>query len=132
MDVGDPSNFVRILEIFDRDTKDLKEKIQAVSISDDQTAETMRNVNNKFGYILDPHGAVAYCALSDYLEKHPGQNGIILETAHPVKFDSVKDIIGEHVTIPDSISDLFSREKVSVQIAPEYEALKEILLERSK
>ncbi len=132
MDVGDPSNFVRILEIFDRDTKDLKEKIQAVSISDEQTAETMQFVNNEFGYILDPHGAVAYCALSDYLTKHPGQNGIILETAHPVKFDSVKDIIGEQVVVPDSISDLFSREKVSIEIEPEYERLKEILLERSK
>ncbi len=71
-------------------------------------------------------------ALSDYLEKHPSQNGIILETAHPVKFDSVKDIIGEQVAVPDSIKNLFSCEKVSIEIEPEYEALKEILLERSK
>jgi threonine synthase len=132
MDVGDPSNFVRILEIFDQNFTDLKANLKAVSISDEQTAETMRSVKNDFDYVLDPHGAVAYCALSDHLEKHPGQKGIILETAHPVKFDSVKDIIGEQVAVPDSIKDLFSREKVSIEIAPEYEALKEILLERSK
>ncbi len=132
MDVGDPSNFVRILEIFDQNFSDLKEKLEAVSISDERTAETMRSVKNDFDYVLDPHGAVAYSALSDYLEKHPGKKGIILETAHPVKFDSVKDIIGEQVAVPDSISDLFSREKVSIEIEPDYETLKEILLERSR
>lgn len=132
MDVGDPSNFVRILEIFDQSFTELKENLEAVSISDEQTAETMQSVKNDYDYVLDPHGAVAYRALSDYLEKHPGQKGIILETAHPVKFDSVKDIIGEQVAVPDSIKNLFSLEKVSIEIAPEYEALKEILLERSK
>jgi threonine synthase len=132
MDVGDPSNFVRILEIFDQNFKDLKANLKAVSISDQQTAETMRRVNNNYNYVLDPHGAVAFRALSDYLEKNDGQKGIILETAHPVKFDSVKDIIGEQVAVPDSISELFSRKKVSIEIKPEYEVLKEILLERSK
>ena len=132
MDVGDPSNFVRILEIFHRNTNDLKEKIEAVSISDEQTAETMRNVNNEFGYVVDPHGAVAYRALSDHIEKNSGAQGIILETAHPVKFDSVKDIIGERVVVPESISDLFLRGKVSIEIGPDYELLKEILLEKSR
>ncbi len=132
MDVGDPSNFVRILEIFDQNLTDLKTNLGAVSISDEQTAETMRSVKNDFDYVLDPHGAVAFRALSDYLEKEPSQKGLILETAHPVKFDSVKDIIGEQVAVPDSIKNLFSCEKVSIEIEPEYEALKEILLERSK
>lgn len=132
MDVGDPSNFVRILEIFKQNFANLKEKIAAVSISDEQTAETMRTVSDAYGYVLDPHGAVAFRALSDHLEKNPGQKGIILETAHPVKFDSVTQIIGDQIAIPDSISDLFSREKVSIEIRPEYETLKEILLDRSK
>ena len=132
MDVGDPSNFVRILEIFDQNFAKLKENFEAASISDEQTAETMRSVKNDFDYVLDPHGAVAFRALSDYLEKESGQKGIILETAHPVKFDSVKDIIGEQVAVPDSISELFSRKKVSIKIKPEYETLREILLERSK
>ena len=132
MDVGDPSNFVRILEIVRQNFADLKEKIEAVSISDEQTAETMRSVNEEYGYVLDPHGAVAFRALSDHLAKNPGRKGIILETAHPVKFDSVTQIIGNQVATPDSIKDLFSREKVSIEIRPEYEALKEILLERSK
>ncbi len=132
MDVGDPSNFVRILEIFDHSSNDLKGKVEAVSISDEQTAETMRSVYGDYGYVLDPHGAVAFRALSDYIEKRFGQKGIILETAHPVKFDSVKDIIGDQVAIPDSIRELFSRKKVSIQLGPDYEALKEILLEKSK
>ena len=132
MDVGDPSNFVRILEIFGKSFARLKEKVEAVSISDAQTAETMRSVNNEYGYVLDPHAAVAYCALSDHLDKQPGQKGIILETAHPVKFDSVKEIIGDNVAVPGSIHGLFSKTKVSIEIGPEYEALKEILLERSK
>lgn len=132
MDVGDPSNFVRILEIFGRNFKDLKEKVEAVSISDESTAETMRSVKNEFNYALDPHGAVAFRALTDHLEKNTGHRGIILETAHPVKFDSVKEIIGEAVDVPDSIRELFSKSKTSIEIGPEYETLKEILLERTK
>ena len=132
MDVGDPSNFVRILEIFNRNFNELKGNIEAVSIRDEQTAETMRNVKSEFGYVLDPHGAVAYRALSGHIEKHPGKKGIVLETAHPVKFDSVKNIIGEQVVVPKSISELFLREKVSIEIGTDYETLKEILLERSK
>ena len=130
MDVAKPSNFVRILEIFDNDYLNLKEKIEAVSVSDEITAATMREVYEKHGYVLDPHGAVGFYALSQYLEKNPGKAGYFLETAHPVKFDSVETIVGTYGEIPESVKALFSRPKQSVEIEADYEELKKILIEK--
>jgi threonine synthase len=123
MDVGDPSNFVRILEIFGRDFPALKERLESVSISDDTTAATMREVYEKYGYILDPHGAVGYRALED-----DGRNGIFLETAHPVKFDSVGEILGIEIETPGNVRDLFSREVRRIPMRPDYEQLRELIL----
>ena len=130
MDVGAPSNFVRILEMFDNDFLDLKAKLEAVSVADETTAATMREVYEKYDYILDPHGAVGYRALSDYLKNNPNECGIFLETAHPVKFDSVNEIIGTQGAVPAPVKDLFSKEKVSIEIGDDYDALREILLSR--
>ena len=130
MDVGAPSNFVRILEIFDNDFLNLKGVLEAVSVTDETTAATMREVYEKHGYILDPHGAVGYRALTDHLERHPEQSGIFLETAHPVKFDSVNEIIGTRGPVPASVNDLLSKEKVSIEMGDDYYALREILLSR--
>jgi threonine synthase len=130
MDVGNPSNFVRILEIFDNDFLNIKEKLEAVSVSDECTTRTMRDVFEKYKYILDPHGAVGFYALQKYLEKNPTQKGFFLETAHPVKFDSVENIIGTYGTIPEVVEDLSSRPKQSVEIEANYEDLKEILLKK--
>lgn len=130
MDVGSPSNFVRILEIFGNRFIDIKEKLESVSISDETTAATMREVYAQSNYILDPHGAVGYRALDDYLSVHKGKKGIVLETAHPVKFDSVTDIIGTQGNIPTSVKDLFSKEKVSIEMNNDYGQLKEILLSK--
>ena len=130
MDVGSPSNFVRILEIFDNKFVDLKEKLEAVSISDETTASTMLDVYRNSGYILDPHGAVGYRALSDHLEHHPDRKGIFLETAHPVKFDSVSAIIGTQGEIPASVEALFSKRKQSIEMEARYEDLKDLLLSK--
>ena len=132
MDVGDPSNFVRILEIFHRNTTDLKKKVSAVSVSDERTAETMWEVHCNYGYVLDPHGAVAYAALDDHLESDADARGIILETAHPVKFDSVPGIIGVEVGTPASISELFAKQRSVTEIGPDYEAVREIILEKAR
>jgi len=129
MDVGNPSNFVRILEIFDNDFLNIKEKLEAVSVSDECTTRTMRDVFEKYKYILDPHGAVGFYALQKYLEKNPTQKGFFLETAHPVKFDSVENIIGTYGAIPESVEDLFSRSKQSIEIKSNYEDLRSIILE---
>ena len=130
MDVGAPSNFVRILEIFNNDFIDVKAKLEAVSITDGTTAATMREVYERYGYILDPHGAVGYRALADHLEKHPGERGIFLETAHPVKFDLVNEIIGRQGEMPETVNNLFSKEKSSIEMDVDYDALREILLSR--
>ncbi len=130
MDVGSPSNFVRILEIFGRKFVDLKEKLESVSISDETTAETMRQVYAQSNYILDPHGAVGFRALEGYLNQHDGANGIVLETAHPVKFDSVTEILGTQGDVPSGVADLFSKEKVSIEMGNDYGRLKEILVSK--
>jgi len=130
MDVGAPSNFVRILEIFDNDFVDLKEKLESVSVSDETTATTMREVYSQCNYILDPHGAVGYKALADYLEQHPESKGIVLETAHPVKFDSVNEIIGTQGEIPASVESLMSRRKQSIEVDNDYAQVKDILLSK--
>jgi len=128
MDVANPSNFVRILEIFGRDYLNLKEKLKAVSVSDETTARTMREVFKKYNYVLDPHGAVGFYALEKYLEENPDEKGFFLETAHPIKFDSVEKIIGTHGEPPNSVKKLFSRQKYSVEMDINYDDLKEILL----
>lgn len=124
MDVGNPSNFVRILEIFGHEFPLIKEKLRAVSVSDEVTAATMREVYERFGYVLDPHGAVGYRALVDNAGR-----GIFMETAHPVKFDSVGEILGQEVEIPEGVSGLFQKESTSTQISTDYEQLKQILSE---
>lgn len=130
MDVGDPSNFVRILEMFNNNFVKLKEVVDAVSISDNATAATMRDVYEASGYVLDPHGSVGYRALADYLNNHPKEKGIFLETAHPVKFDSVEKIIGTYGNVPESIPDLLSRKKESIEMNVNYDDLKDLLLSK--
>ncbi|CAN5441407.1 threonine synthase [soil metagenome] len=131
MDVGDPSNFVRILEMFDNKIASLRERLEAVSVSDKETAETMREVYGMHGYILDPHGAVGFHALFNYLERHPGQKGIFLETAHPVKFETVEKIIGTYGEVPESVKELMGIEKQAIEIGMNYEELKEIILTKA-
>jgi threonine synthase len=129
MDVGSPSNFVRILEIFGHRFVDLKEKLEAVSVSDAATTETMRDVFSRCSYILDPHGAVGFRALEDHLNENGGR-GIFLETAHPVKFDSVSDILGTQGMMPEGVSGLFDREKVSIEVDNDYGQLKDVLVSK--
>ena len=129
MDVGNPSNFVRILEIFNKETDTLKNNLSAISISDEETKRTLKKVYETTHYLLDPHGAVGYHALEDYLKTHPTQKGIVIETAHPVKFfDVVEPIIDSPIKIPAAIKQQLSAEKKSLLIENNAEALKEFLL----
>jgi threonine synthase len=131
MDVGDPSNFIRILELFHHQFKDLKNTLSSVSISDEQTRQTIKEVYEKEKYLLDPHGAVAYLALQNYLKEHTEQKGYILETAHPVKFyDVVEPVINEKIPIPESVEVILSKEKLSTSMQPDFEKFKEFLLSR--
>ncbi len=129
MDVGNPSNFVRILEIFEQQFANLKSVVSSVSISDDETKAVLKEVYEQQNYLLDTHGAVAYAALQQWLADNEGEKGMILETAHPVKFyDVVEPIIGEKVPMPQSVEYLLDMEKISVVIDAEYSQLKDFLL----
>jgi threonine synthase len=128
MDVGDPSNFVRILEIFKNDDKRLFEKMSSFSFDDKQTMKAMHNVYLKSNYILDPHGAVGYLGLKKHLKTNPKHLGVFLETAHPVKFSNeVEKAIGCELKIPNEISDLLKREKKFINIE-NYEEFKSELI----
>lgn len=131
MDVGDPSNFVRILELFGHQFETLKNKISAYSIDDDQTMSTITEVYEKYGYILEPHSAVAFAAMEKYLKENPEQKGFILGTAHPVKFpDAVEKTIHTQIEIPESLNELMKKEKKTVEINSDFEELKRFLLHK--
>lgn len=126
MDVGNPSNFIRIQELFGNDIEQLKKAFSSYSFSDEQTKETMKSIYKESGYIADPHGAVGYlglekCGLKD------DTIGIFLETAHPVKFlDVVESTLAIEVAIPDQIKEVIDKEKKSTKIGA-YQELKVFL-----
>jgi threonine synthase len=129
MDVGNPSNFVRILELFGHKLLSLKEKFSSVSITDEATKATIKAIKQFSNYLLDPHGAVGYLALERYLNEHPGQKGFFVETAHPVKFyDVVEPLIDEPIPLPASVAEIINRKKEAIQIDARYEMLKEYLI----
>ncbi len=129
MDVGNPSNFVRIMEIFKQQFNSLAAKVSSCSVTDDVTKQTIHAVYQNHNYLCDPHGAVAYSALNDYLQTRPKTKGIFLETAHPVKFyDVVEPVIGQTVPVPHSIKDQLAKEKRSTMIGVGVEELKNFLL----
>lgn len=132
MDVGNPSNFVRVLEIFKHEFPELKSKLSSATVTDKDTLATIKEVFEKYNYLADPHGAVGYLALSQYLVNHSTHKGIFLETAHPVKFpEAVEKIIGQPIAIPDSLQPIMKKEKLSILIPADYAALKEFLLTKS-
>ena len=130
MDVGNPSNFVRVLELFHQQLGDLKKVLSSYSITDEETKATIKEVYNKYHYLPDPHGAVGLLALQRYLQQHSNQKGIFLETAHPVKFyDVVEPVIGTTVPIPLSVEAILNNEKHAVKMSAHYNELKEYLLQ---
>jgi threonine synthase len=129
MDVGDPSNFVRILELFSKQTPALRDIMEACSISDAETEQTIDRVFQAYGYTLDPHGAVGFLALEHYLAAHPGAKGFFLETAHPLKFpDSVERITGKTIDVPPQVADLLSGRKQALIMPPSYNNLRDYLM----
>ena len=128
MDVGDPSNFVRIMEMYREDISQLKNMVSSYSITDEETRKTIKNVFKNENYLLDPHGAVAWIALNDYLNLHNNDKGIFLETAHPVKFyDVVEPVIEQKVPVPESVQIQLNKEKRSLKIVADSKLVKEFL-----
>ncbi|HEX2629418.1 MAG TPA: threonine synthase [Chitinophagaceae bacterium] len=128
MDVANPSNFIRILEIFHHEFPALKERLSSATITDAQTMQAIKDIYEKHHYLADPHGAVGWLALQRWLGNNPGNKGIFLETAHPVKFPSaVEAVTGKPVDIPAELNEIMKAEKQSILIKPEYNELKDWL-----
>jgi threonine synthase len=140
MDVGDPSNFARILDLYSRE--DVKERlgyavlptqasksklISGATYTDDQIAETMRDCYARTGYVLDPHGACGYRALKEQLQDD--EIGIFLETAHPAKFkDTVDRILGIDLPIPEKLQAFMRGTKQSIPLSSDFADFKAYLL----
>lgn len=127
MDVGNPSNFIRIQEMYQNDLKQFKKDFSAFTFSDEETLEAMKYIYNTDGYIAEPHGAVGYLGLKKELQNHENAIGIFLETAHPIKFlDTVEPTLNIKLPIPPQIESVMDKEKVSIKIKT-YEDLKAFL-----
>ena len=128
MDVGDPSNFARIYELYHKDHAAICRDISGATYSDEQIAQTMRECLEQTGYQLDPHGACGYRALQEGLREQ--ETGIFLETAHPAKFKGVVDsICGGDVAIPEKLAAFMKGKKQSVEIGKDFEGFKKFLME---
>lgn len=129
MDVGNPSNFARMLDLYGGSVEAMKKDISGSFVTDDETRSEMKLIYEQYGYVADPHGAVGHLALREYLDKHPEQVGAFFETAHPSKFeDVVNETLGIEVEIPERLAILASREKKAVQIAASFASFKNALL----
>lgn len=127
MDVGDPSNFARIYELYHKDHAAICRDISGATYSDEQIAQTMRECLEQTGYQLDPHGACGYRALQEGLREQ--ETGIFLETAHPAKFKGVVDsICGGDVAIPAKLAAFMKGQKQSVEIGKDFEGFKKFLM----
>ena len=131
MDVGDPSNFARIIELYGNSHKRISSLISGATYSDSQIAESMKSCREQTGYILDPHGACGYRALKENLKI--GEVGVFCETAHPAKFkDTVEGIIESEVAIPERLAAFMRGEKQSVPMTKDFADFKKFLLGRCK
>lgn len=135
MDVGNPSNFARMQDLYhdleERSTwNNMKASITGYAYSDEATRRAVKEVYDRYHYVIDPHGAVGYLALQEYQESHPDANGVILETAHPAKFlPDVEAILGQGIHVPERLAALADQKKVADLMPPEYGSVKEWLLE---
>ena len=131
MDVGNPSNLERIIELYDEDIEKIREDIFSVSYNDEETVEGIKELYDKYNYVIDPHGAVGYRAWKKFNESGELKNayGIIVETAHPAKFkDAVEETIGSEVEIPERLAVCLNKEKKTIELNSEFSSLKEFLM----
>ena len=127
MDVGDPSNFARILDLYGHSHEVICGLISGATYTDEQIADTVADTYRRTGYLLDPHGACGYRALSEMLQ--PSEQGVFLETAHPAKFrDTVEAIVKDEVAIPEKLQAFMHGTKQSVPMTAEFEDFKAYLL----
>jgi threonine synthase len=127
MDVGDPSNFARIYELYGQSHERISSLISGATYSDDLIRETMQKCYAETGYVLDPHGACGYRALEEQLQ--PGEIGVFCETAHPAKFkEKVDEILGIDTPIPDRLAAFMKGTKQSVPMSKDFADFKQFLM----
>ena len=132
MDVGNPSNFYRMMDLYDNNLNKISQDVVGISITDDETKQTIQEVFQKHHYTLDPHGAVGYFALKKYAKDNVFDKAIFLETAHPAKFpETVEENTNEKIIIPTQLSSLISKTKSSVLMSKEFKGLKKYLLDKN-
>ncbi|HEY1062424.1 MAG TPA: threonine synthase [Daejeonella sp.] len=132
MDVGDPSNWVRIMDMFGGDRSLLKNLLSAYSFSDEETLEAIKFVHKEHGYIMCPHTAIAWLALKSWINEHPSDDvaGVFLSTAHPCKFPDIFPAeIAAEIDIPVQVKDLEGKERLSVSLDRDFEGFKNYLLD---
>ncbi len=127
MDVGNPSNFARILDLYNGDHDTIASIISGATFSDEQIREAIKTCYHEHGYILDPHGACGYRALAEGLKD--GETGVFLETAHPAKFkETVENVIGTELELPKRLADFMKGEKRTVQMSSKFDDFKAFLM----
>lgn len=128
MDVGAPSNFARMMELYHEKHSDIIKDVKGVWFSDEETQDAIADVYNRTKYILDPHGAVGYLGLKKYLNTE-SEVGVFLETAHPAKFkDTVEKVLNTEIKVPDYLQECLGKEKKSILISKEFSDFKSFLL----
>ncbi len=129
MDVGDPSNFARIIDLYDASHEAICNDISGYRYTDEQIKDGVRTCYTKTDYLLDPHGACGYLALKEGLK--PDETGLFLETAHPAKFkDTIETIIHQSITVPERLQYFMEKEKQNIALSNQYDDLKSCLLRR--
>jgi threonine synthase len=131
MDVGNPSNFWRMTNLYNDSLEAMRKDISGVSVTEDETRAAMRSCYDHFNYVIDPHGAVGFHAWNQLMSVQPENAGVILETAHPSKFSSVvEETLHLVPEMPERLAAIVAKQKVSVVITPELSELKSYLLSR--
>ena len=129
MDVGSPSNFARMLDIYSSTWNIMKEDISGYAYNDEATRQGVKEMYDKYNYVIDTHGAVGYLALKEYLKEHPEKRGIILETAHPSKFiDEVEKVLEKKIEIPERLAVLADKKKEATYMEPKFKHFRKWLL----
>lgn len=134
MDVGAPSNFARMLDMFAKETRstwnNMTASISGYAFNDEQTKQAVREVFDRYDYIIDPHGAVGYLALRQFQQEHPDTIGVVLETAHPAKFlDDMESILARPILVPARLAELAHKEKVATSMPVDFPAFKSWLMD---
>lgn len=130
MDVGAPSNFARLMDLYGSTWNNIRQDLAGFSFSDAQSLDAMRGVHERFSYVLDPHTAVGYLAARAFLRPNPDRQAIVLGTAHPAKFNEVvEQALGSPVPLPPALEQVLHQAKDAQRLAAQFDALKSWMLD---